>query len=668
MPNRRCLSYLLPALCLTSSSDLRAGDWSQWLGGPHRFNRAESAPLRPEPFSSIDYQLAWRLQLGLGYSSIIVHGANAVAAYAGEESDMIALLDAATGKRIWTAPIGKASGDGPLATPAAGDGRIFAISGRGELHALRLADGAPIWRRDLVTDFGTKPGFMASSPLLVRDRIIVLAGGDNGKSVVALSASDGKVLWTSQSDEIDCGSPTLAVLDGVEQVVAVAKKRVFAVRLSDGELLWSLEATVDPWATPLALGNDRIFLPMRFEHMVVECKRSGDGWNVRKVWVNPELNGNGSSYVHVHDLLIGSTDQGLVCLDAKTGRLRWRDDGPEGAVTLVDGQIAFIDRDTGSVSLLPASAELTLRSLEVRPRLGAGGWTPVTTSGTDLFVRSGNIFARFKRKPVDAEEAAAARSPQERPDTSRQAPSHPESIESFARRLRAGDVALFGELHGTEEAPAFVANVAEEAARNGATVRIGLEMTAAMQPAVDAFLRSDGTPGDYAALTQHPFWRIHDGRSSVAMLSLIDKARRLRHSGNAVDVFLFDITGGSIRHRDEGMANNILAAVKAAPDAIHLILTGNLHARTNSPRYMGWHILRRHKNTIALNLAHGGGSAWISSDRGIGAQNLSGSDRGTDQFVEWLKDWDGQAYHGIYYVSRITASPPAVSDQPPEQN
>jgi hypothetical protein len=458
------------------------------------------------------------------------------------------------------------------------------------------------------------------------------------------------------------------VLDGVEQVVAVGQERVFAVRLSDGELLWSLEARVDPWATPLSLGDDRVFLPMRFEHMVVEIKHRGDRWDVQKVWVNPDLNGNGSSYAHIHDLLIGSTDQGLVCLDARTGRLHWRNDGPEGAVTLVDGRIAFVDRETASVSLLPANAEHTLRSLEVRPRLGAGGWTPVTTSGQDLFVRSGNIFARFTRKAVDAAEAAAARSPREIADISPPAPPQPDSIGSFARRLRASGIALFGELHGTKEAPAFIANVAEEAARPGATVRIGLEMPAAMQPAVDAFLRSDGTPGHVALLTQHPFWRIRDGRTSIAMLSLLDKVRRLRQSGNAVDVFHFDVTDGAVRLRDEGMANNILAAVEAAPDAIHLILTGNLHARTNSPRYMGWHILRRHERTIALNLAHAGGSAWISTNSGIGAQDLGGSDRGTDQFVEWLEDWDGQAYHGIYYVGRITASPPAVTDRTPEHN
>jgi hypothetical protein len=84
------------------------------------------------------------------------------------------------------------SADGPLATPAVGDGRIFTISGRGELHALRLADGAALWQHDLVAEFGAKPGFLASSPLLVRDRLIVLAGGGDGKSVVALSPDDGK--------------------------------------------------------------------------------------------------------------------------------------------------------------------------------------------------------------------------------------------------------------------------------------------------------------------------------------------------------------------------------------------------------------------------------------------------------------------------------------------
>lgn len=660
MPDPRRLLCLVSAVCVTAPSVLRAADWSQWLGGPQRLNRLAASSDAPPPLSSIDYELAWRVELGMGYSSMIVQGPNVVAAYAGEQSDMIAMLDAATGKRRWARPIGKTSTDGPLATPAVGDGRIFAIGGNGDLHALRLTDGSPLWQCNLMREFGAKPGFMASSPLLVRDRLIVLAGGDHGQSVVALRARDGKVLWTSQSDAIDCGSPTFAVLDGVEQVIAVSDKRVFSVLLLDGKLLWSVDATVDRWATPLPLGDDRVFLPMRNEHMVVECKRRGDTWDVTKIWVNADLNGSGSSYTHARGLLFGSTDKGLVCLDAKTGRLHWRSEGPEGAVTLVGGNIAFIDRETGSVQLLPATPEPTPDPLQIRPRLGRGGWTPITTSGTDLFVRSGNLFARFNRKRAYA--ATAVGPPvNHQPDRPPPTPSGRDNIESFAARMHPGSIVLFGELHGTNEAPAFLGDVAETVARTGATVRIGLEMTGAMQSAVDAFLRSDGGKDDVDRLTQHPFWRIRDGRSSVAMLSLIEKARRLRNTGHAVDVFLFDVSAGSIQKRDEKMARNILAAVATAPNAIHLILTGNLHARTNSPRYMGWHIMQAHESTLALNIAHRGGSAWISTTNGTGPQSLSGENRGNDPFIEWVKDWDGEAYHGTYYVGAVTASAPAVA-------
>jgi|GEM_PF-302965 len=655
-------SILVGALCTigtTASSPAQATDWLQWLGGPNRLNRVEPPTPANSPNSTYQYDISWQVELGLGYSSILVSGERLVAAYAKGKSDRVALLDANTGKTLWERPIGPVSMNGPLSTPAAGGGRLFAVGGQGELHALRLSDGASLWHLHLVKDFGAKPAYLASSPLLVRDRLVLLVGGGDDKSMVALNADDGAVLWTSQSDMIDCGSPTLAVLDGVEQVIAVAAQRVFSVRLSDGKLLWSLPCQVDAWATALPLGNDRVFLPMRNEHMVIECKRRNESWNVRKVWVNTDLSGSGSSFTYWQNLLIGSTNSGVVGLDADSGEVKWRREAGEGAVTRVGQQIAFIERDRGWLSLLSAGDNQTMRWEQIKLRASGGTWTPITSSGTDLYVRADNVVTRFARsgeKTADTGEQSVGARETEAP----QDPHHKTGVRGVEALLKPGMLTLLGEVHGTAEVPAFLGNLAHRALQSDLPVRIGLEIPNNLQSNVDTFLASQGNRQDVGFLTQGSFWNAQDGRSSKAIVGLLDKIRRLKQDNQDIAIFLFDVPTMSIGGRDKQMAENILSDLAAYPRAVHLVLTGNLHARTNSVRFMGWHILQRHKQIISLNLAHSGGSAWVSNRDGRGPIHYGGTDRGEEPFIERLASWDGEAYHGFFYVGAITASPPAT--------
>ncbi len=68
------------------------------------------------------------------------------------------------------------------------------------------------------------------------------------------------------------------------------------------------------------------------------------------------------------------------------------------------------------------------------------------------------------------------------------------------------------------------------------------------------------------------------------------------------------------------------------------------------------------KRLFALNVAHGGGQAWVcfgSSPSDCGIKQIGGKDR-EGQGVVLFAAPDGKAYHGHYHVGRLTASPPAV--------
>jgi len=223
-------------------------------------------------------------------------------------------------------------------------------------------------------------------------------------------------------------------------------------------------------------------------------------------------------------------------------------------------------------------------------------------------------------------------------------------LEPIAGHLAPGGLVVFGELHGTCEAPAFVALAAEHAAAAG-PVTVALEIPDELQPAIDAFVAS----GDRAALVATPslFWSWRDGRSGEALIALLDRVRALRDA----TVLCFDGAWDSDEARDAGMARAILSAI-ARRHAAWLVVCGNLHARTGSPRWMGWHLRARHPELVALDIAYDGGCAWTFGDRGPGLTEFARA-RGDARRGVVLFDRRGdRGFDGEYHVGPLTPSLP----------
>ena len=115
--------------------------------------------------------------------------------------------------------------------------------------------------------------------------------------------------------------------------------------------------------------------------------------------------------------------------------------------------------------------------------------------------------------------------------------------------LEPGKILLLGEMHGTAESPAFVADLACHAAKAGRPVTVALEINRAESPRVEAYLASKGLPEDRAALVQGSFWsnQPRDGRSSEAMAGLLDSLRKLRQQGAPVKVEIIDPGPGNYK-------------------------------------------------------------------------------------------------------------------------
>lgn len=249
-------------------------------------------------------------------------------------------------------------------------------------------------------------------------------------------------------------------------------------------------------------------------------------------------------------------------------------------------------------------------------------------------------------------------------------------VPGLAPLLKPGHVVLLGEMHGTNESPAFLLDAVCAALRDGLGVTVGLEMPRSESARVDAFLTSPGGTEAEQRLLQGPIWQssYQDGRASRAMLDLIERLRAYRAAGLPVRVVLIDDPSAP-QGRDRAMSERIQDALAAAPDNLFLNITGNVHNRlTRGTRWnadyepMGY-LLRQSMDAsriISLNVAHGGGEAWVcfgNTPSSCGIKPMRG--RGDEGHgVVLLEEPEGQPYHGSYHVEQLTASIPAKGTPP----
>jgi hypothetical protein len=245
-------------------------------------------------------------------------------------------------------------------------------------------------------------------------------------------------------------------------------------------------------------------------------------------------------------------------------------------------------------------------------------------------------------------------------------------IIGLSGRARKGTVMLLGELHGTREVPRFVALGACQVASRGTPVTVGVEMPVEDQERVRRFIASAGTENDHALLMESPFWRspYPDGRSSEAVVQLLEQLRWLRAQGLDVEVFVFDHPELQGEAREAAMARSVLSQVEAGPERFFLIVTGNIHPRTRPGvpwdlgyRPMGYLLARRLPFLVSLDVAFDSGTAWncsLGETLECGERATKGRDNGDRYFISFFDKPSEAGFHGVFYVGPVSASPPAV--------
>ncbi len=363
--------YLASLLALVVTARAQAEDWPQVLG-PNRNLTTSATNLAPS-WPKDGPPLLWQRKVGQGFCGPAVQGERLILFHRVDDKETVECLDAATGAALWKAAYLTRYHDdfgfdeGPRATPAIADGRVYTFGAEGALNCWKLSSGEKNWGIDTKTEFGSGKGFfgMACSPLIEGGLVIMNIGGKNGAGIVAFDKVTGAVRWKATETEASYSSPVAATFAGRRRLLIITRQGLVAADPQDGRILFQY-----PWTPPIRASVSAA-LPLVIDDLIFISASYGLGAALlrykesmpEQIWAsNDALSNHYATSVYHAGFLYGfdgRQEQGceLRCVELKTGKVRWSESGLRaGTVMLVNDQL-FVLTEKGELLRAPARAD-----------------------------------------------------------------------------------------------------------------------------------------------------------------------------------------------------------------------------------------------------------------------------------------------------------------------
>lgn len=335
------LPFVLLALFSTVNGDVVCGDdWPQWRGPNRDGIWREGGIVEEIPPSGLPVK--WRARVLNGWSGpAIAMGRVFITDHnykSQPEVERVLCFDETTGDQLWKyeypCPYGNMEyGNGPRATPAVHDGRIYTVGTKGHLLCLNAETGAVVWSKDPVRDLNVQiPRYgVSASPLIEGDLVIISAGLRPNGTAAAFDLKTGEERWRALSDRPAYSSPIVLEMAGQRQLILWTGDNVNSLDPASGNLLWQVpyKAAFDPaqaTATPV-VHKDKMLCLAAWNRgsMMLQLNQDNPGATVLwKTRTEPTASSSTPVFQDSKQIYTIVGDGALSCIDPANGDEIWR--------------------------------------------------------------------------------------------------------------------------------------------------------------------------------------------------------------------------------------------------------------------------------------------------------------------------------------------------------
>ncbi|QEG22360.1 outer membrane protein assembly factor BamB family protein [Mariniblastus fucicola] len=423
-------------------------DFPQFLG-PDRDGTIRNVKLAS--WKESPPELIWKQPVGDAWSGFAVVNGYAITQEQRDDQECVVCYEVETGNTVWNYSVTRRHEDfssfgrvGPRATPTIHDGKVYAVSGTGVLDCLNGEDGSLIWSFDVPKKMGieqvsnsnsrgleftqensTLTWGRSQSPLIIDDLLILPGGGiaqpdanaeepdlrveAPGATLIAINRETGEEVWRGGDRSIAYGSPILATVAGVSQILLIAEDHCVSHDPKTGKELWawswpggsngaancSQVTVIDDNTVMISKGYSTGAQVISLENedgKLIPIPEARDPRALKTKFSNPAIH-DGYAYA--------ISDRFLECADAKTLKKQWRHRGFGTGQLLLVGDKLLVHAETGKLSLVTATPE-SYEELGSVETVDGTCWNTIALFKDLVLVRSEKEAACF-RLPLDSQ-------------------------------------------------------------------------------------------------------------------------------------------------------------------------------------------------------------------------------------------------------------------------
>jgi outer membrane protein assembly factor BamB len=375
--------------------------------GVHRDGVVIGPPLARD-WNANPPRLVWRQPIGAGLGSFAVVGNVAITLEQRRDREAVVCYDQETGRERWVydypAFYRHTQGNGPRSTPTVAGSDVYAYGATGKLICVDGNTGRLKWSADTMRDNDNLIYGLSGSPVVAGQVVIVNPGAQRpsaaGRALTAYDRTTGQVVWQTGSTPAGYSSPMTATLAGAEQLVLLDGEALTGHDPTTGEQYWQF-----PWAEtfqginvaqPSVIDGDRIFISSGYSVgcALVQVSKHGGQWTAERLWRNTSMHCKFSSPVAFDGHLYGLDEGILVCVDAKTGKRKWKEGRYGNGQVLRTADLLIILSENGQLVLVEATPT-THHQLAKFPVLDGKTWNVPALVDGRIFVRSDTEMACY---------------------------------------------------------------------------------------------------------------------------------------------------------------------------------------------------------------------------------------------------------------------------------